>query len=40
MCYESILVCSGRFLAGFPMTKGVPGPEQIVELPCVGSGKV
>lgn len=40
MCYESVLVWSGCFLAGFPTNKGVPGPEQIVELPCVGSWKV
>lgn len=27
-------------LAGFPMNKGVPGPEQIVELPPIGSRKM
>lgn len=40
MCNESVLVCSGCFLAGFPMNKGVSGRKQIVELPCVGSQKV
>lgn len=39
MWYESVLVCSGCFLAGFPMNKGVPGTEQIVELPSAGSWK-
>lgn len=40
MCSDSVLVCFGCFFAGFPVNKGVPVPEQIVELPRVGSAKV
>lgn len=40
MCSDSVLICFGCFLVGFPVNKGVSGPEQIVELPCVGSAKV